>query len=98
MQTMSTKLNFKETHFPHPTLTPIKGYPSYAQLIQLRREVNANLGSIPTKLGGGKHGHIGLGFTATSYARSCPGTPYERPSDPGPFTPDPTVPFKLLSF
>lgn len=90
---MTTNLkvtNYKEVFFPFPTLTPIDGYPTYASIAELRKQVLANLGSVPTALGGGVHGHVGLGVTSTAYALIST-TPYVRPINPGPFTPTTNV-------
>jgi hypothetical protein len=83
---MYSKLNFRETHFPMPTLTPISGYPGYSDIQQLQREVSANLHSVPSTLGGGSHGHMGLGLATTPYLRGCD-TPFHRPGPPGPYLP-----------
>ena len=80
MSTMS-KLNFRETHFPHPTLTPIVGYPIYDTIIKMQEETISNLTSIDSTLSDGLNGHAGLGLSPTAYARGC-STPYHRPTKP----------------
>ena len=83
MSTMS-KLNFRETHFPHSTLTSIVGYPTYDTIVQLQEETVANLTSVDSTLSDGLNGHAGLGLSATAYARGC-STPYVRPTKPEPY-------------
>jgi hypothetical protein len=83
---MFSKLNFREIYFPHFSLTQVTGYPTYANILQLRRETIANLYSVPTTLGGGRHGHMGLGLSHASYQRGC-NTPYDRVPDPGEYIP-----------
>jgi hypothetical protein len=81
-----SKTNYRDSHFPHPTLTPVVGYPTYATILQLQNETNENLFSVPSTLGGGINGHVGLGLSKTAYARGC-STPFDRPDAPGAFIP-----------
>ena len=81
-----SKVNYRETHFPHPTLTPVIGYPTYLTIVLLQQETNANLASVPTTLSDGLNGHVGLGLSKTAYARGC-SVPYERPDQPEKYVP-----------
>ena len=81
-----SKLNFKETHFTYPTLTPITGYPSFQDIQQMRREISANLISVESPLNEEHHGHIGLGLQPATYQRAF-GAVYVRAPNPGPFVP-----------
>ena len=47
MPAMFSKLNFRETQFPHPTVTPVTGYPAYPDIQQVRREVPNFILSLP---------------------------------------------------
>ena len=69
--------NYRETHFPHPDLTPIIGQPNYITLNTLYNQIKANATSVYSNLGGGQHGHLGLVLTPTDYARISP-VPYVR--------------------
>ena len=81
---MSTsKADFKNTYFQHPSLTPVRGEPTYEALLKLHQELKANANAIPTTLGGGRHGHLGLVVKPTTYARIAPQTPFIRPQNPG---------------
>ena len=77
--------HYRENLFPHSDLTKVSGPPTYADILLLKRQVSANLAVIPSSLGGGKFGHMGLALTAAAYKRSCSDTPYVRPEDPGVF-------------
>ena len=71
MPTTSTikPINFREVYFPRATLTKITGYPTYSDLQALSKQVKANAASVPSTLGGGNHGHLGLVTDATTYGR-----------------------------
>ena len=85
---LSTRIpSVKDTYFQHKLLTKIHGKPTYASLQTLYTELKANAGSVPTTLGGGRHGHLGLLLPATSYATLQPTTAWINPAHPGPFVP-----------
>ena len=75
--------NFRETHFQHADLTPIRGEPKYETLKVLINELKANAQTVHSNLGGGAHGHLGLVLTPQKYNIVAPGTPYVRPPFPG---------------
>ena len=54
--------NYREAHlhFQHPSLTKISGDPTYKSLANLEKEIEANGKSVPSTLGGGSQGHLGL--------------------------------------
>ena len=54
-------------HFPHPVLDIITGTPTYTTLAPLFVHLNANASEIPSVLGGGSHGHLGLTLPPTEY-------------------------------
>jgi hypothetical protein len=72
--------NYREAYFQHPTLTKISGDPTYTSLAKLEREIKANGKSVPSTLGGGSQGHLGLVSSAHSYDRVSPGVPFTRPA------------------
>jgi hypothetical protein len=65
-----------------PTLTKIHGDSTYASLAKLTKECKANGKSVPTTLGGGLQGHLGLVTSAVAYEQSAPGTPFTCPNLP----------------
>ena len=77
----------KDTYFQHKLLTKIHGKPTYPTLHKLHTELKANASSVPSTLGGGLHGHLGLILTPTAYATLQPTTPWVTPPNPGPFVP-----------
>ena len=80
--------HYRENLFPHSELSKIVGKPTYSDILTLRREVSANLASVPSTLGGGQFGHIGLALSDSAYKRLCSATvAYVRPTDPGKFIP-----------
>ena len=53
--------------FPTP-ITTITGEPNYESLRTLKDQLKANATSIPTTLGGGNHGYLGLILSPAAYA------------------------------
>jgi hypothetical protein len=70
--------------FPNKKLPIIQGEPDYAQINNMMQTLYGNAASLPTTLGGGRHGHIGLIMTAALYATLAPLAPFTTPNDPGP--------------
>ena len=75
--------NFMETHFNFPTLTPIRGEPTADTLIALRKQLKANAKTVPSNLGGGTLGHLGLVIPPARYGLLS-NVPFARPTHPGP--------------
>ena len=69
-------------------LTPIAGEPTYQTLKELKDQLKANAASIPTTLGGGHHGYLGLILSPAAYATISP-TAFAEPAYPGQH---PTIP------
>eukprot|EP00957_Ditylum_brightwellii_P065512 4969442-Ditylum_brightwellii.AAC.1 len=67
--------------FPHKQLLQCDGEPNYEVIYEMMIAMYANAGVIPTILGGGAHGHIGLIMDVTQYA-TLSGTPYVMPTAP----------------
>jgi hypothetical protein len=57
----------KDAYFQHKVLTKIHGQPAYASLQQTMTELKANSSSVPSTLGGGQHGHLGLLLSNARY-------------------------------
>jgi uncharacterized membrane protein YgcG len=74
--------NCRATYFQHLNLTEIDGFPTYATLKTLNTELKANAKSVPSDLGGGAHGHLGMAVTVPIYERISPGFPFLRPAQP----------------
>ena len=83
MTSSSTALDLK---VPHPELTvlPPGTVPDAAYLRTIQRELYANCSAVPSALGGGNHGHLGLIMPAAEYANlsnvafavpACPAQP-----------------------
>ena len=68
--------------FEFQTLPKIHGEPDYEQLKNMKDKLKTNVTKIPSELGGGGHGHLGLVLSPTEYANISP-TPYVRPVHPG---------------
>ena len=71
------------TKFPTRHLNPMRGEPNYDAITALKAELFANAAVIPTPLGGGQHGHIGLVMKQQLYS-TLSSTPFVLPEDPGP--------------
>ena len=63
-------------------VTPLVGEPTYATLKTLKDQLKANAASIPTTLGGGNHGYLGLILSPATYATISP-TAFIEPAYPG---------------
>ena len=70
--------------FPHKKLPVIQGEPTYATINDVMQIMYANAAAVPTSLGGGKHGHIGLVMKDSLYATISPDA-FIVPEPPGPF-------------
>ena len=77
-----------EVLFPIEQLTPLPAgeRPTAIHVRQLRKELIQCAMSVPTTLGGGAHGHLGLILPAAQYT-ALPGNPvaFQRPQQPAPF-------------
>ena len=68
--------------FPTP-ITTITGEPIYESLKTLKDQLKTNAASIPTTLGGGNHGYLGLILSPAFYA-TIAATQFVEPIYPGP--------------
>ena len=66
--TTQSNVDYKTTHSEYPELTRIHGEPTMANLITLQRETRANVLTVHTALGGGRHGNLGLVCNPETYA------------------------------
>lgn len=69
--------------FPHPTIIPIIGPPTYASLAELHVQLNANAASIFSNLGNGQLGLLALTVKPAVYT-TLSATPFVVPANPGP--------------
>ena len=77
-----TSASLRLQNFPHPITTAIHGKPTFTTLYKLKKEIMANAASVPSTLGGGQHGHLGLILTAPQY-NNISLVPFLKPRDPG---------------
>jgi hypothetical protein len=70
--------------FPNTSLPTIQGEPTYTQLAQLRNAIKANAASIPSTRGGDTNGCLGMVVSDAVYVTIAPGTPFIKPTKPGP--------------
>jgi hypothetical protein len=85
---MSTSLpSVKDTYSQHKMLKRIHGQPTYETLQHLSSEIKANAASVPSTLGGGQYGHLGLILSVNHYATLANTIPWVSPPNPGPFAP-----------
>ena len=76
-----------DTYFQHKVLTKVVGQPTYESLQLLSTEIKANASSVPSTLGGGLYGHLGLILSDERYATLAHSVPWVTPQNPGPFDP-----------
>jgi hypothetical protein len=77
----------KDTYFQHKLLTRIHGKPTYESLQNGLTELKANASSVPSTLGGGLHGHLGLLLSDARYTSLAHAVLFVTPGNPGPFVP-----------
>ena len=65
------------------TVTKIHGQPTSHDLTNLEKEIISTLANIPTTLGGGNHGHVGVIMDPTDYNTMTGGTAFVNPVNPG---------------
>ena len=66
---ITANLDYAVTYFEFPVLDKIHGEPNYESLKKLKKQLKANAQSVPSTLGGGNHGLLGLVLTQAEYAR-----------------------------
>ncbi len=74
-------IDYRSIYFAFPNLTPINGEPDADNLIKLKNELKANASSVPSNLGGGNDGHLGLVLSPQTYAMVS-NTPFVQPAHP----------------
>eukprot|EP00957_Ditylum_brightwellii_P130308 9939925-Ditylum_brightwellii.AAC.1 len=68
--------------FLYKTLLRCNGEPNYEYIHDVMMALYANTAAVPTTLGGGAHGHIGLVIEAGLYGTLLGGTAYTAPPEP----------------
>ena len=86
--TSTSSVNYKDSYFEHLVLTAICGEPTYEKTHHLKNELKSNVSSVPTTLGGGNHGYLGMILSPTEYRRIAPTDPFTRPPNPGVLVPN----------
>ena len=81
--------DYRSRFFEYKTLTKIIGQPTIDSIAKLHREVKRNAQKVPTTLGGGQNGYLGM-IIAPEIYHTIPGArAFHRPEDPGTFNPMP---------
>ena len=78
----SSAVDYISTYFEHPTLAKIHGEPNYTMLRKMKNELMRNASSVPSDLGGGANGHLGLLLSPVDY-NYVTAIAYVRPVHPG---------------
>ena len=68
--------------FPMKKMPKIDGDPDYSNINTMMQLLYGNSALLPTTLGGGQHGQIGIIMTPQLYT-TLANTPYKIPPDPG---------------
>jgi hypothetical protein len=85
---MTSKIpSVKDTYFQHKVVTKMHGKPTYESLQTAFTKLKANASSVPSTLGGGQHGHLGLLLSNARYTALPNSLPWATPGNPGPFAP-----------
>jgi hypothetical protein len=64
-------------------VTKIHGQPTSHDLTNIEKEIISILANIPTTLGGGNYGHVGVIMDPTDYTPMTGGTAFVNPVNPG---------------
>ena len=75
--------NYRDLYFEHKSLTRISGKSTFVTLHQLLLELKPNAVLVPSTLGGGEYGFIGIILSRTTYTTLTPMTPLVVPTHPG---------------
>ena len=68
--------------FPHPTIPPITGLPTYDTIAGFLRQLNANAASVHSERGGGLLGHLALTVSPAVYT-TLSNVVFNPPNNPG---------------
>jgi hypothetical protein len=79
---MATTIESLIEGFPHPTILPIIGLPTFETITEVIRLLNANAASVQSELGGGALGHLAITVSPAVYATLSP-TAFLAPNNPG---------------
>ena len=80
--TMSSALDKVVEFFPHPTVQPIVGQPSYETIAELELKLNTNAASVHSNRGDGKLGLLFLTVKPAVYNTQSM-APFTPPTNPG---------------
>ena len=69
-------------NFPYPIIPREPGLPDFKKINEVHTKGKANCASVPSTLGGGTHGLLGLGLTPTTYLQLT-GHAFGWPPNPG---------------
>jgi len=69
-------------NFPHPTISPIIGKPTYETLAAVHLKLNTNAASVHSNRGNGQLGYLALTVKEEVYNTLSP-IPFEPPINPG---------------
>ena len=75
-------INYKDLYFEHKELKRIHGEPTFEILHQLEKDLKTNAHTVPSTLGGGRFGHLGLVLNPFKYSLLS-NTPFQFPQHPG---------------
>ena len=79
--------DYRTTHFEYPDLTKIHGKLDIDSLVTIFKELKRNSQKVPSKLGGGRLGYLGLVLEPATYGTIPNSAPFIRPAMPVAFTP-----------
>ena len=68
--------------FPHPTINPIMGIPTYESISEVHIKLNSNAASVHSELGNGALGLLALTVTPAVH-NNLVGVPFVPPVNPG---------------
>ena len=82
MVTSAPSVDAIRDSFPFPTIPKLTGLPTYESIRSIHMKLKSNAASIPSTLGGGNHGLLGLVLAAATY-QLFTGHAFVMPLNPG---------------
>ena len=73
-------IDYASSYFKYKTPTPIRGVPTHKALKRLKTELQANVSSVETDLGGRDYGYLGLVLTDAEYVNVPHTQPFTAPN------------------
>lgn len=82
MTTKAATVDEITKYFTFPSIPKHSGTPTYETIAAIHAKLKVNASGVPSPLGGGQLGHLGLVLSPENY-QTIADTPFTRPANPG---------------